>query len=150
MDYEQADALNQAIRLICIKHRARGAALLATLGLHPGQEAILLLLHARGPQTQVQLAHGAGCEPPSVTLMARKLEAGGFICRRPSPEDGRATVVELAERGRETIPRLLELWHRLAEESVAGLTSTSVDQLVSALTDLSRSLQATEARTHAM
>jgi DNA-binding MarR family transcriptional regulator len=148
MDYRLADALNQAIRLIGIKHRARAASLLATIGLHPGQETVLLLLHERGPQTQVQLAHGAGCEPPSITLMAQKLEAAGLIQRRPSGEDGRATLVDLTERGRQTIPSLLALWHQLAEESVAGLTSTPVDQIVAALTDLARSLQAAEARTN--
>lgn len=49
MDYEQADALNRAIRLINLKHRARAAALLGEIGLHPGQEILLLELDAGGP-----------------------------------------------------------------------------------------------------
>ena len=35
---EDADALNQAIRLLSLRHRARAAALLAPLGLHPGEQ----------------------------------------------------------------------------------------------------------------
>ncbi len=141
MDYEQADALNHAIRVIGIKHRARAGALLVTLGLHPGQEIILQQLDAHGPRTQAQLAAGAACEPPSVTLMVQKLEAAGLISRSPSRNDGRAMVVELTRQGRELIPKLRELWQKLAEQTVAGLTSTPIDQLLAALTDLSNSLQ---------
>ena len=141
MDYEQADRLNHAIRVIGIKHRARAGALLAQLGLHPGQEVILQQLDAHGPRTQAHLAAGAGCEPSSVTLMVQKLEAAGLISRHPSPDDGRAIVVDLTDRGRALMPNLKQLWQRLAEQSVAGLTSTSAAQLLGALSDLAQSLQ---------
>ena len=141
MDYERADALNHAIRVIGIKHRARAGALLATLGLHPGQEVILQQLDARGPRTQAQLAAGAACEPPSIPLMVQKLEAAGLISRRPSPNDGRSIVVELTDRGGEVMPKLRQLWQDLAEQSVAGLASTPVDRLLDALADLANSLQ---------
>jgi hypothetical protein len=49
--------------------RARAAALLAPLGLHPGQEVLLLELARTGPKIQAQLSVTLGCEPPSVTLM---------------------------------------------------------------------------------
>ncbi|MEV4107898.1 MarR family winged helix-turn-helix transcriptional regulator [Nonomuraea sp. NPDC049695] len=141
MDFERADALNGAIRTIALKHRARAAAKLAELGLHPGHEAVLLLLSAKGPQTQRQLAAGADCEPPSITLMVRKLEAAGLVSRIPAAQDARANVVRLTDEGREVVLRVKELWRDLAEETVAGLTDTSVDQLIKALTDLARSLQ---------
>nr|BFE77970.1 hypothetical protein GCM10020093_005710 [Planobispora longispora] len=85
MDFEHADALNQAIRLLSLRHRARAATLLAPLGLHPGQEVLLLELARTGPMIQAQLSEALGCEPPSVTLMTRKLEATGHIRRRPAP-----------------------------------------------------------------
>src|SRR5918998_39476 len=97
MDFEHADALNQAIRLLSLRHRARAAALLAPLGLHPGQEALLLQLARTGPMIQAELGEALGCEPPSVTLMARKLEAAGHIRRRPAPSDKRASIVELTD-----------------------------------------------------
>jgi len=140
MDFAHADALNRAIRAIGMKHRARAGAALAELGLHPGQEVLLLELDAHGSRTQTQLAAGLGCEPPSVTLMAQKLEAAGLIARRPSSTDGRATVVELTDRGRALIPPLKAVWRRLAESSVAGLETTSPDQLQKVLDDLARSL----------
>ncbi|MFD1541380.1 MarR family winged helix-turn-helix transcriptional regulator [Nonomuraea guangzhouensis] len=141
MDFEQAEALNGAIRMIALKHRAQAGAKLAELGLHPGHEAVLLLLHANGPQTQRQLAAGAGCEPPSITLMVRKLEAAGLVSRVAAVQDARANVVRLTDEGQQVIPRLKRLWQDLADETVAGLTSTSADQLITALTDLAHSLQ---------
>jgi DNA-binding MarR family transcriptional regulator len=140
VEFEQADALNTAIRLISIKHRARAAATLTELGLYPGQEAVLLLLDAHGPQSQIQLAVGAGCEPPSVTGMVRKLEAAGLINRRPSTHDARAVMVELTEQGRALMPRLKALWTQLAEQTVAVLTDTDPDQLITVLSDLAQGL----------
>jgi DNA-binding MarR family transcriptional regulator len=140
VDFERADALNGAIRMIALKHRARAGVKLAELGLHPGQEAVLLLLDAAGPQTQRQLAAGAGCEPPSITLMVSKLESAGLVKRSPAARDARATIVQLTSKGNKVIPRLRKLWQELADETVAGLADTSVDQLIASLADLARSL----------
>lgn len=142
MNYLQAAALNQAIRAVAIKHRTRATSLLGEIGLHPGQEVILLELHEHGPRTQAQLAHGAGCEPPSVTVMVRKLEAAGLVRRHPSTTDGRAIVVELTAAGRRLIPELQRVWLQLAEESVANLSTTAIPELVAALEDLSDSIRA--------
>jgi DNA-binding MarR family transcriptional regulator len=129
VDFERADALNQAIRLLSLRHRARTAALLAPLGLHPGQEALLLELARNGPVIQAQLSEALGCEPPSVTLMTRKLEAAGHIHRRPAPSDKRASVVELTDRGRALTDQVKELWSALAEETVTGLPAQTVAEL---------------------
>lgn len=129
MDFEQADALNQAIRLLTLRHRARAATLLAPLGLHPGQEALLLVLAKHGPMIQAQLSDALAVEPPSVTLMIRKLEASGHVRRTPVPSDKRASVVELTDRGRALCEQLKRLWCDLAEETVAGLPERTVAEL---------------------
>jgi DNA-binding MarR family transcriptional regulator len=121
VDFEQADALNQAIRLLSLRHRARAAELLAPLGLHPGQEALLLELARAGPVIQARLSEPLGCEPPSVTLMTSKLEAAGHIRRKPAPDDKRASIVELTDRGKALADQVKQLWRGLAEETVAGL-----------------------------
>ena len=129
MDFEQADALNQAIRLLSLRHRARTAALLAPLGLHPGQEALLLELARSGPMIQSHLSDALNVEPPSVTLMTRKLEASGHIRRAPIPEDKRASRVELTETGHTLVDQLRRLWCDLAEETVTGLPPETVAEL---------------------
>lgn len=145
MNFEQANALNEAVRAIGIRHRALAGALLAPLGLHPGQEVLLLELADQGPRSQAQLAAASGCEPPTITNSVRKLEAVGLVDRRPSPTDGRVTIVELSDRGRELMPRLKGAWQQLAEQTVAGLTGTPLDQLTDDLVDLAASLTATGA-----
>lgn len=136
MDFEQADALNQAIRLLSLRHRARAAELLAPLGLHPGQEALLLELARTGPVIQAQLSESLGCEPPSVTLMTRKLEAAGHIRRKPAPTDKRASIVELTDRGIALADQVKQLWCGLAEETVTGLPARTVAELPGILNTL--------------
>jgi DNA-binding MarR family transcriptional regulator len=140
VDFEQADALNQAIRLLSLRHRARAAALLSPLGLHPGQEVLLLELARTGPMIQAQLSEALGCEPPSVTLMTRKLEASGYIRRRPASTDKRASVVELTDSGKALVGQVKELWCVLAEETVTGLPAPTAAELPGILNTLTRNV----------
>lgn len=137
MDHEYADALNQAIRLLSLRHRARAAQLLAPLGLHPGQEALLLELDRTGPRIQAQLSEALGCEPPSVTLMTRKLEAAGHIRRAPDSADRRATVVALTDSGKALADQIRRLWVTLAEETVQGLPTETLERLPGVLHTMS-------------
>jgi DNA-binding MarR family transcriptional regulator len=146
MNFDQADALNEAIRAIGIRHRALAIAALAPLGIHPGHKLVLLELESAGPRTQAQLAAASGYEPPTITLSVRQLEAAGLVLRRSSPSDGRATIVELSDQGWALLPKLKAAWRRVAEQTVAGLTSTSADQLTSVLDELAASLAAREAQ----
>jgi DNA-binding MarR family transcriptional regulator len=137
MDREYAGALNQAVRLLSLRHRARAAHLLAPLGLHPGQEALLLELDRTGPRIQAQLSEALGCEPPSVTLMTRKLEASGHIRRTPDPGDKRATVVALTDSGKRLADRVRDLWVTLAEETVRDLPAELLADLPGILLTMS-------------
>lgn len=148
MDFAQADALNQAIRLLSLRHRARIATLLAPLGLHPGQEALLLELARTGPMIQAQLSEALGCEPPSVTLMTRKLEASGHIRRTPAPTDKRASIVELTERGKALADQVKPIWCALAEETVADLPPETVKDLPGLLTTLTSNVDTRRPRKH--
>ncbi|MFI1582441.1 MarR family winged helix-turn-helix transcriptional regulator [Embleya sp. NPDC020630] len=146
MDFDRADALNQAIRLLSLRHRARITTLLAPLGLHPGQEALLLELARNGPMIQGRLSDALGCEPPSVTLMTRKLEAAGHIRRTPAPTDKRASVVELTDSGTDLVERIKQAWCTLAEETVTGLPEPTVAQLPDLLTTLTTNVDTRRTR----
>ncbi|GIG69756.1 MarR family winged helix-turn-helix transcriptional regulator [Phytomonospora endophytica] len=142
MDFARADALNTAIRTIAIRHRALAASMLAELGLHPGHEAVLLALATHGPQTQKELAVEANCEPPSITVMVRKLETAGLVERASDAGDARARVVSLTQRGSELIGPLKRVWTRLAEETVVGIDEEAVAELLGALELLAGNLRA--------
>lgn len=142
MDHEYADALNQAIRLLSLRHRARAAQLIAPLGLHAGQEALLLELDRTGPRIQAQLSEALGCEPPSVTLMTRKLEASGHIQRMPNPADRRATVVALTDSGRALVDQIKRLWVVLAGETVRDVPAEVLEGLPGILRTMSDNVNA--------
>jgi DNA-binding MarR family transcriptional regulator len=146
VDFDQADAINQAIRLLSLRHRARAAALLGPLGLHPGQEALLLELARTGPMIQAQLSEALGCEPPSVTLMARKLESSGHVRRTPAPSDKRASVVELTDSGKALADQVKQIWRALAEESVTGMPADTVAELPSILKAIVDNVDASQSR----
>jgi DNA-binding MarR family transcriptional regulator len=140
MNFDQADALNEAIRAIGIRHRAIAISALAPLGIHPGHKLILLELEKAGPRTQAELATASGYEPPTITWSVRQLEAAELVVRRASLTDGRATIVELSDQGRALLPKLKATWCQVAEQTVAGLTSTPIDQVTALLDDLAASL----------
>ena len=142
MNFEEADALNEAIRAIGIRHRELAVAAMSQFGVHPGHKLILLELESAGPRTQAQLAAASGYEPPTITLSVQQLEAAGLIARRSSPTDGRALIVELTDQGRALLPKLKAAWRDVAEQTVAGLESTSADELIAVLEDLASSLAA--------
>ncbi|GCD92654.1 MarR family winged helix-turn-helix transcriptional regulator [Embleya hyalina] len=146
MDFDRADALNQAIRLLSLRHRARITTLLAPLGLHPGQEALLLELARNGPMIQGRLSDALGCEPPSVTLMTRKLEAAGHIRRTPAPTDKRAAVVELTDNGTDLVEQIKHAWCTLAEETVTGLPERTVAELPHLLATLTTNVDTRRTR----
>src|ERR1700716_4225751 len=85
MNFDQADALNEAIRAIGIRHRALAIAALAPFGIHPGHKLLLLELEKTGPSTQAQLADACGYEPPTITLSVRQLEIAGLGGGPPPP-----------------------------------------------------------------
>jgi DNA-binding MarR family transcriptional regulator len=140
MNFDQADALNEAIRAIGIRHRELAMAALAPLGIHPGHKLILLELESAGARTQAQLAAASGYEPPTITLSVQQLESAGLVARRPSPTDGRVSIVELTKQGRALLPKVKAAWRQVAEQTVASLTSTSVDEVTAVLEDLAGSL----------
>jgi DNA-binding MarR family transcriptional regulator len=87
--------------------RARHGELLAAHGLHPGQDALLLLVWDTPGLRQADLARRLDVEPPTVTRMVRRMERSGLLERRKDPDDARAVRIHPTQRS-----RLLELMVR--------------------------------------
>lgn len=105
-------------------HRARAEAALNKLGIHTGQELLLLQLWIEEGIPQSQLAACMGVEPPTATKMLQRMEHAGLIERRPDPEDARVSRVYLTERGRTLEQPVLEVWKQLEAQTVASLSPT--------------------------
>lgn len=105
-------------------------------GLDPAQLAILGALFDRGGMSQRQLGQLTHIEKSSMVIFLDALEAGGWVCRKPNPDDRRAHIVELAPEGRR---RFTKLGSRLAvaqQEFLEPLSATEVVALTRLLTRL--------------
>lgn len=99
-------------------HRTAVARVLASASLHVGQDLLLRELAAEDGMSQRELADRLGVEQATVGVALRRLEAGGFVARRPAPEDGRVRLVYVTPAGREALPLIERAW-REAEAVLA-------------------------------
>jgi len=105
-------------------HRQLAEAALNKLGVHTGQEMILLQLWIEEGIPQSQLAASMEVEPPTATKMLQRMERAGLIERRPDPTDARISRVYLSERGRALEQPVLDVWKQLETQTVADLSLT--------------------------
>jgi DNA-binding MarR family transcriptional regulator len=103
-------------------HRAYAGALLGEVGLFPGQEFMLTLLADEQGLTPSQLADRCGVQAPTVSKTLQRMEAQGFVERRPHPQDSRVTQVFLTEKGEGLREAVDEIWNTLEARTVKGLT----------------------------
>jgi MarR family transcriptional regulator, organic hydroperoxide resistance regulator len=132
--------LNHLIIQVARAHRATALTHLSKLGLHPGQEIILMQLLRQDGQSQTQLAELLGVQAPTVTKMLQRLEAGDFVERRPSSQDNRVTLVYLSAKGRSLEEPLQESWATLEQQTGQGLSNAEHDTLVKLLERLRSNL----------
>lgn len=114
-------ALGESVQQVARAQRTRLAELLAPHGLHPGQDALLVLLCAEPGLRQAELARRLAVEPPTVTRMVQRLEKAGVVERRPDPHDGRLARVHPTARA-----RLLEVAVRRAWQDVDLLMERAI------------------------
>jgi DNA-binding MarR family transcriptional regulator len=104
----------------------------AELGLAPTQAHALTVLEPDRPMTMGEMATALECDPSTVTGVADRLEAQGFVERQPLPGDRRVRALALTGPGRERraslVARMLE-----APESVRGLPADELRSLGDAL-----------------
>src|SRR5512144_584324 len=85
-----------------------------------GQISVLGALHRNGACSIGELAAQERVQPPSMTRTVNCLEEAGYVVRRGHETDRRQVVIELADKGRETLEadrRRRDAWlaRRLAE-----------------------------------
>lgn len=61
---------------------------------------VLLTFSSRGSLPLGKMGERLQVHPTSVTSIVRRLEAAGLVVRRPHPDDGRAVLAEITDRGR--------------------------------------------------
>ena len=107
---------------VCRAHRANVGGLLARVGLHVGQEMVLLELWKEDGLKGSELADRLGVEPPTITRMIRRMESCGFVERRPDPADARSFRVHLTEKGRALEEPVARVWEEAEKKTLQGIS----------------------------
>lgn len=136
----QPGDLNLKLMRAARAHRTMAASMLSEVGLHPGQEALLMELWDHEGRTQADLASSLGVEAPTITKMLQRMESAGLVDRRADPTDGRAVRVHLTTRGRRLRTRVEKLWLELEARTLEGLSDRQVGTLRSLLTTVEGNL----------
>lgn len=111
-----------ALAKACRAHRVNVGAALAGVGLHVGQEMVLLELWKEDGLKGGELAARLRVEPPTVTRMIQRLEGCGLVERRKDPDDARSFRVCLTEKGRALEEPVAERWDQVEEKAFRGMS----------------------------
>jgi DNA-binding MarR family transcriptional regulator len=76
--------------------------------LNPTAIALLYYLDGNGPRRATVMAAETGLGPSGLSRQLAVLEEEGHVERTPDPDDGRAALVAITDRGREHVRAVLE------------------------------------------
>ncbi|KUG56371.1 hypothetical protein AVL61_14800 [Kocuria rosea subsp. polaris] len=76
--------------------------------LNPTAIALLYYLDSNGPRRATVMASETGLGPSGLSRQLAVLEDEGHVERTPDPDDGRAALVAITERGRDQVRAVLE------------------------------------------
>ncbi|WP_327314870.1 MarR family winged helix-turn-helix transcriptional regulator [Streptomyces sp. NBC_01235] len=122
--------MSYAIFQLARAHRARAAAMLREMDLHPGQELLLMHLLDRDGQTQSELLESVGLDHSTVSKSLRRMQDAGLLIREPAEHDRRVLVVHLTDKGRAMREPLAAMWRALEETSALNLSGQQAESFV--------------------
>ncbi|BAJ28879.1 MULTISPECIES: MarR family transcriptional regulator [Kitasatospora] len=134
--------------LVMVRLMAAGARLgqaaeahFGRFGLSTGRYRLLADLEdCGGEKSPSQLAAGLGVSRATVTGLVDGLERDGLVARRPSREDGRASVVVLTARGAQRLREMAPEHFRRLEAVVGGLTEAERGTFLELLERIARGI----------
>src|SRR3712207_6096514 len=115
------ETIGYTLAKVCRAHRGNVGELLTEVGLHVGQEMVLIELWEQDGLRGGELAERLGVEPPTVTKMLRRLETCGLVGRRQDSEDARSFRVYLTREGSSLEGSVARTWERVEEKAFAGM-----------------------------
>ncbi|MCA1491956.1 MarR family winged helix-turn-helix transcriptional regulator [Sinorhizobium alkalisoli] len=140
-DQELASVLVQAARSM----RTVLSRNLVESGLYAGQDGVMLALGESDGLTAGALAAKLGVKAPTMTRTIGRMEAQGFLERRPDEDDARLTKVYLTAQGRDRLQRIAEAGQHSERLATRGLTDKQVRTLLKLLRIVDSNLQAARA-----
>jgi DNA-binding MarR family transcriptional regulator len=93
------------------------------------------------PATQAEIAQHLDLTPMAVATMVDRMEAAGWITRRPSDTDRRANSIELQPRAEVALEKAIAVGDRVQEAALVGFSAAERKQLVAMLQRVRANLQ---------
>ncbi|GGQ28006.1 MarR family winged helix-turn-helix transcriptional regulator [Streptosporangium pseudovulgare] len=122
--------LGYALAQVTRAHRTELQHRMAELGLHLGQELLIVDLHHNPGTTQAELVQRIGMEQPTIAKAVTRMERAGFVERVPDPGDRRVTRIRLTERGEAVVGAIVDAWEQTDRRAVAGLSGDEIAHLI--------------------
>ncbi|GAB3425393.1 MarR family winged helix-turn-helix transcriptional regulator [Flindersiella endophytica] len=142
-----AQPLTNAIVRVARLHRMLAAQLLRPLGLHLGQELVMMQLWDRGPQSQTELIRALDSDSATMARTVRRLERAGFVRLQPSPTDKRATIVEPTPASQAVRREVERIWAELEAGAVGDLPPARQKSAIAVLQQIEDNLARSAERT---
>lgn len=109
--------------------------------LRPVHHHVFAHVHDGGRRI-TEIAERTGLSKAAIVLIVDELEAGGYVTRTPDPSDGRAKVVRLTRRGKAAARASIEVADELDRRWADVIGADRVDDVKSALIELTTSARA--------
>ena len=110
-------------------------------GLHPAAAMLLSDLAKHGETRPSELAKRRFVDLSVVSRQIAQLTAAGLIDRRPAPEDGRASLVRVSEKGLEMLTRWRGRYLEFMENALGGWDDERVTGLATRLAEMNADLR---------
>ena len=117
------DSIGHNLVKLCKQYFNRLSAALSAFELYEGQQYLLFQLWDEDSLGQAELTKRLGVEAATVSKTIERLENAGFIRREPSPDDARANIIYLTERGRSLEQPVKQAWFDVEEQLLAQMTT---------------------------
>ena len=139
---ERDHPVSFAIFALARAHRGLAGAMLAELGLFPGQELIIMQLSERDGRSQKELVEALRLDHSTIAKSLRRMENAGLVTRVTAVDDARVKLVSLTPAGRALEERILQVWAELERLSTRALGEREQAQFVELAHELAASLPA--------
>ena len=99
------------------------------MGMADGWRRVLFHLAHNDRLTQLELAKRTHLSTPAVSVTLQKMEAEGLVTRTSDPNDQRAILVRLTEKGQEADRKVISAIHETEGELLEGIAKEEFDQI---------------------
>jgi DNA-binding MarR family transcriptional regulator len=105
----------------------------AGVSVERGALPVMRYVHHHQPIRLSAVAEGLGVDQSTVSRHVARLEAAGLVARRPDPEDGRGSLLEITEEGVEAHRAIHRARRSMLAEVLAAWSHEDRVQLASSL-----------------